>query len=126
MGVESFPRDLLISAWSAALLCVGSLVVAVSSSLSTLVAGFCIMTLGSGATVSLRAFLASKVDRSFSGRIFAVISATSTIGSLLGMPLMGTLYSLNISSGEGDISLPFAAAAVRLPKFSELQPLTLI
>lgn len=81
--------------------------------------------MGSGATISLRAFLASKVDRSFSGRVFAVISATSTIGSLLGMPLMGTLYSLNISREAGDVSLPFATASVSLLEISGFQFLTL-
>ncbi|KAI8951737.1 major facilitator superfamily domain-containing protein [Xylaria longipes] len=104
-------QDLLISSGSAMLLCIGSIMVAVSPSLSTLVVGFSIMTLGSGVTISLRAFLASKIDRAFSGRLFAAISATSTIGNLVGMPVMGTLYSLSMSSEEGIISLPFAMSA---------------
>ncbi|KAI3316738.1 major facilitator superfamily domain-containing protein [Xylariaceae sp. AK1471] len=112
MNVESFTRDLYLSASSAAFLCAGSTVVALSSSLWTLVAGFSIMTLGSGVTVSFRAFLASKVERSMSGRLFMAISATSTIGSLVGMPLMGALYSLSISKQADHISLPFAIAAV--------------
>ncbi|KAI0909268.1 major facilitator superfamily domain-containing protein [Ustulina deusta] len=112
MKVGPFTRDLLISAASALLLCAGSISIAVSSSLSTLVVGFCIMTLGSGVTVSLRAFLASKVDRSLSGRLFAATSTTSTIGSLVGMPLMGTLYSLSISKEAINVPLPFAMAAV--------------
>ncbi|KAI1127256.1 major facilitator superfamily domain-containing protein [Nemania abortiva] len=111
MCVGSFARDLFISASSALLLCVGSIMIALSSNISTLVVGFCVATLGSGATVSLRAFLASKVDKSFSGRVFAAISATSTIGSLVGMPLMGTLYSLSISKEASDVSLPFVMAA---------------
>ncbi|KAI0873288.1 major facilitator superfamily domain-containing protein [Hypoxylon argillaceum] len=112
MRMGSFARDLLISTFSVVLLCVGSIMVAFSSNISTLVVGFCITTLGSGATVSLRAFLASKVDTSLSGRIFAAISATSAIGSLVGMPLMGTLYSLSISKEASSISLPFVVAAV--------------
>ncbi|KAI0521649.1 major facilitator superfamily domain-containing protein [Xylaria bambusicola] len=107
----SFTRDLIISSSSTLLLCAGAISIAVSSNLSTLVVGFCIMTLGSGATVSLRAFLASKVDRSLSGRLFAATSTTSTIGSLIGMPLMGALYSISISEETVDISLPFAMAA---------------
>ncbi|KAI0532100.1 major facilitator superfamily domain-containing protein [Xylaria digitata] len=112
MNFRPITRDLFISASSAVLLCVGSMVIATSLNPSTLVAGFCIMTLGSGATISLRAFLASKVNRVLSGRLFAAISATSTIGSLVGMPLMGTLYSLSISNKAGTICLPFAIAAV--------------
>ncbi|KAI1419203.1 major facilitator superfamily domain-containing protein [Xylaria sp. FL1777] len=111
MRLGSFARDLFISASSTLLLCAGSILIAVSPSIPTLVAGFCIMTLGSGATVSLRAFLASKVDRSLSGRLFAATSATSTIGNLVGMPLMGALYSLSISNEAVDVSLPFAMAA---------------
>ncbi|KAI0481806.1 major facilitator superfamily domain-containing protein [Xylaria cf. heliscus] len=106
-----FIRDLFISLSSAMFLCIGSIMVAVSPSLSALVVGFSIMTLGSGVTISLRAFLASKIDRSFSGRLFAAISATSTIGNLVGMPVMGTLYSLSISKEESNISLPFAMSA---------------
>ncbi|KAK5626751.1 hypothetical protein RRF57_002467 [Xylaria bambusicola] len=106
-----FTRDLIISSSSTLLLCAGAISIAVSSNLSTLVVGFCIMTLGSGATVSLRAFLASKVDRSLSGRLFAATSTTSTIGSLIGMPLMGALYSLSISEETVNISFPFAMAA---------------
>ncbi|KAI1298070.1 major facilitator superfamily domain-containing protein [Xylaria venustula] len=112
LKADLITRDLLMSASSALLLCAGSVIIAVSSTVPTLVVGFCIMTLGSGVTVSLRAFLASKVDRSLSGRFFAATSATSTIGSLLGMPLMGTLYSLSISKQAVNVSLPFATAAV--------------
>ncbi|KAI0423537.1 major facilitator superfamily domain-containing protein [Xylaria sp. FL1042] len=112
MKLDPFTRDLLISASSALLLCAGSILIAASSSISILVVGFCIMTLGSGATVSLRAFLASKVDKSLSGRLFAATSATSTIGSLVGMPLMGALYSLSISKEAVNICLPFATGAV--------------
>ncbi|KAI0440334.1 major facilitator superfamily domain-containing protein [Xylaria telfairii] len=111
LRVRPLIRDLSISSGSAMLLCIGSTMVAVSPSLSALIAGFSIMTLGSGVTISLRAFLASKIDRSFSGRLFAAISATSTIGNLVGMPLMGTLYSLSISKEEGHLSLPFAMSA---------------
>ncbi|KAI0857414.1 major facilitator superfamily domain-containing protein [Xylaria cubensis] len=104
-------RDLFLSSGSAMLLCIGSIIIAASPNLSTLVAGFSIMTLGSGATISLRAFLASKINSSFSGRLFAAISATSTIGNLVGMPVMGTLYSLSISKEWSVISLPFAMSA---------------
>ncbi|KAI1350597.1 major facilitator superfamily domain-containing protein [Xylaria sp. FL0043] len=111
MKFGPFARDLLISSFSTLLLFAGSIAIAVSPSISALVVGFCIMTLGSGATVSLRAFLASKVDKSLSGRLFAATSATSTIGSLVGMPLMGALYSLSISKEAVNISLPFVMAA---------------
>ncbi|KAI1358088.1 major facilitator superfamily domain-containing protein [Xylaria arbuscula] len=112
LKLGSFTRDLIISSSSTLLLCAGSISIALSMNLPTLVVGFCIMTLGSGATVSLRAFLASKVDRSLSGRLFAATSTTSTIGSLIGMPLMGALYSLSISEDTVNISWPFAMAAV--------------
>ncbi|KAI1739703.1 major facilitator superfamily domain-containing protein [Xylaria scruposa] len=111
LRARPFTRDLFISSGSAMLLCIGSIIIAASPNLSTLVAGFSIMTLGSGATISLRAFLASKINNSFSGRLFAAISATSTIGNLVGMPVMGTLYSLSISKEGGIISLPFAMSA---------------
>ncbi|KAI0111105.1 major facilitator superfamily domain-containing protein [Nemania sp. FL0031] len=111
MRVRPVTQDLFISAASALLLGVGSITVGLSSHLPTLVGGFCITTLGSGATISLRAFIASRVDKSFSGRIFAAISATSTIGSLVGMPLMGALYSLSISTEAGNICFPFMGAA---------------
>ncbi|KAI0202877.1 major facilitator superfamily domain-containing protein [Astrocystis sublimbata] len=110
LGASPSSQDLTLSTISAILLCIGSVIMALSPSLTTLVAGFSIMTLGSGASISLRAFLSSRVDKSSSGRLFAIIAATSTIGNLVGMPLMGALYSLNIST-DIFVSFPFFLAS---------------
>lgn len=76
------------------------------------VVGFATATIGSGTTVTLRAFLATTVDRAFSGRLFAAIAAMSTIGNVVGMPVMGALYSASISQETIGISLPFLVPAV--------------
>ncbi|KAF5965550.1 major facilitator superfamily transporter [Fusarium coicis] len=102
-------RDLTLSASGALCCTLGTLVVAAAPNLATVAFGFALSVLGSSMTVTLRSFLASNVQNAFSGRLFAVVSMTGTIGSLIGMPIMGAAYSLGISH---DIGLPFMVSAV--------------
>jgi MFS family permease len=102
-------RDLVLSASGAFCCTVGTLIVATAPNLATVAFGFALSVLGSSMTVTLRSFLASNVQTAFSGRLFAGISMTGTIGSLVGMPVMGAAYSLGINH---DIGLPFLVSVV--------------
>ncbi|KAF5613333.1 major facilitator superfamily transporter [Fusarium tjaetaba] len=102
-------RDLTLSASGAFCCTLGTLVVAAAPNLATVAFGFALSVLGSSMTVTLRSFLASNVQNAFSGRLFAVVSMTGTIGSLIGMPIMGAAYSLGINY---DIGLPFLVSAL--------------
>ncbi|KAF5590900.1 major facilitator superfamily transporter [Fusarium pseudoanthophilum] len=102
-------RDLTLSASGALCCTLGTLVVAAAPNLATVAFGFALSVLGSSMTVTLRSFLASNVQNAFSGRLFAVVSMTGTIGSLIGMPIMGAAYSLGINY---DIGLPFLVSAL--------------
>ncbi|KAF5628215.1 hypothetical protein F25303_10488 [Fusarium sp. NRRL 25303] len=102
-------RDLTLSASGAFCCTLGTLIVAAAPNLATVAFGFALSVLGSSMTVTLRSFLASNVQNAFSGRLFAGISMTGTIGSLVGMPVMGAAYSLGINY---NIGLPFLVSAL--------------
>ncbi|KAI1029832.1 hypothetical protein LB503_008111 [Fusarium chuoi] len=102
-------RDLTLSASGAFCCTLGTLIVAAAPNLATVAFGFALSVLGSSMTVTLRSFLASNVQNAFSGRLFAGISMTGTIGSLVGMPIMGAAYSLGINY---NIGLPFLISAL--------------
>ncbi|VTT84417.1 unnamed protein product [Fusarium fujikuroi] len=102
-------RDITLSASGAFCCTLGTLIVAAAPNLPTVAFGFALSVLGSSMTVTLRSFLASNVQNAFSGRLFAGISMTGTIGSLVGMPIMGAAYSLGINY---NIGLPFLVSAV--------------
>ncbi|KAF5635037.1 major facilitator superfamily transporter [Fusarium sp. NRRL 52700] len=106
---SSANRDLTLSASGAFCCTLGTLVVAAAPNLATVAFGFALSVLGSSMTVTLRSFLASYVENAFSGRLFAGISMTGTIGSLIGMPIMGAAYSLSINC---NIGLPFLVSAL--------------
>ncbi|KAF5540196.1 major facilitator superfamily transporter [Fusarium phyllophilum] len=106
---SSANRDLTLSASGALCCTLGTLVVAAAPNLATVAFGFALSVLGSSMTVTLRSFLASYVQDAFSGRLFAGISMTGTIGSLVGMPIMGAAYSLGINY---NIGLPFLVSAL--------------
>ncbi|KAG5751904.1 hypothetical protein H9Q70_005440 [Fusarium xylarioides] len=106
---SSANRDLTLSASGALCCTLGTLVVAAAPNLATVAFGFALSVLGSSMTVTLRSFLVSYVQDAFSGRLFAGISMTGTIGSLVGMPIMGAAYSLGINY---NIGLPFLVSAL--------------
>ncbi|KAI3584598.1 hypothetical protein IWW34DRAFT_800568 [Fusarium oxysporum f. sp. albedinis] len=106
---QSANRDLALSASGAFCCTLGTLIVAAAPNLATVAFGFALSVLGSSMTVTLRSFLASNVQNAFSGRLFAGISMTGTIGSLVGMPIMGAAYSLGINY---NIGLPFLVSAL--------------
>ncbi|KAF4502917.1 MFS general substrate transporter [Fusarium agapanthi] len=104
-------RDLTLSATGALCCTLGTLVIAAAPNLATVAFGFALSVLGSSMTATLRYFLASNVQNAFSGRLFAGISMTGTVGSLVGMPIMGAAYSLGINY---NIGLPFLVSATTL------------
>ncbi|ENH66193.1 hypothetical protein FOC1_g10008220 [Fusarium oxysporum f. sp. cubense race 1] len=110
---QSANRDLALSASGAFCCTLGTLIVAAAPNLAMVAFGFALSVLGSSMTVTLRSFLASNVQNVFSGRLFAGISMTGTIGSLVGMPIMGAAYSLGINY---NIGLPFMVSAVSYTK----------
>ncbi|KAI1060691.1 hypothetical protein LB506_007401 [Fusarium annulatum] len=111
---SSANRDLVLSASGAFCCTLGTLIVAAAPNLATVAFGFALSVLGSSMTVTLRSFLASNVQNAFSGRLFAGISMTGTIGSLVGMPIMGAAYSLGINY---NIGLPFLVSAHLSPSW---------
>jgi MFS family permease len=112
--LTSASRDLALSRWSVFLICTGSFIVAFAPSLWILVVGFAITVLGSGASVTLRSFLASSVDPAFSGRLYTAISTVGTLGGLVGMPIMGAVYSWGLGHRSWNVAPPFMVAGVCL------------
>ncbi|CEI59932.1 unnamed protein product [Fusarium venenatum] len=95
-------RDLVLSTAGIACAAVGTLLASFASNIVVILIAFVITLLGSVMSVALRSFLTSNVENQFSGRLFAGISMTETIGSLVGAPIMHNAYTPD--------GLPFAVS----------------
>jgi hypothetical protein len=85
---------------------------AFAPNIPTLAIGLAVVVLGSSTTVTLRTFLASHVDTAFAGRLFAIISTIGTVGSFMGMPIMGALYAWGVKTSVRAVALPFLVSGV--------------
>lgn len=81
-------RDLILSASGIILAAVGTLLALFAPNFVIVVVAFVITLSGSVMSVALRSFVASNIEDTFSGRLFASISVTETIGSLVGALIM--------------------------------------
>jgi hypothetical protein len=97
-------RDLILSASGIILAAVGTLLALFAPNFVIVVVAFIITLSGSVMSVALRSFVASNIEDTFSGRLFAGISATETIGSLVGASIM---HSPNAPDGR-----PFIVSVV--------------
>jgi hypothetical protein len=77
------------------LLAIG-LIVRFPTNPGVLVVGFTITVLGSGASITLRSFLAASVNPTFSARLLVAISTIGTLGALVDTPIVGAVYSRGI------------------------------
>jgi MFS family permease len=98
-------RDVILSSTWIACATVGTFIVLLAPNLATAIVGFIIATLGYAMPISLRSFLASHFEKSFSGRLFAGITIVETIGGLIGQPLMMAGYYTQ--------GVPFVISVVR-------------
>lgn len=90
-------RDLILSACGMALAAVGTLLAFLAPNFIIVVVAFVITLSGSVMSVALRSFVASNIEDTFSGRLFAGISVIETIGSLVGASIM---HSPNAPDGR--------------------------
>ncbi|KAH7255982.1 hypothetical protein BKA59DRAFT_67234 [Fusarium tricinctum] len=90
-------RDLILSASGIILAAVGTLFALFAPNFVVVVVAFVITLSGSVMSVALRSFVASNIEDSFSGRLFAGISVTETISSLVGASIM---HSPNAPDGR--------------------------
>jgi hypothetical protein len=90
-------RDLILSASGIILAAVGTLLALFAPNFVIVVVAFVITLSGSVMSVALRSFVASNIEDTFSGRLFAGISVTETIGSLVGASIM---HSPNAPDGR--------------------------
>ncbi|RGP79183.1 hypothetical protein FLONG3_2619 [Fusarium longipes] len=98
-------RDIVLSSAWVASCAVGTLIILLAPNLATAIIGFILVTLEYAAPVSIRSFLASHFEKSYSGRLFAGIGIVETIGGLLGQHLT--------TAGYYTQGVPFAISLVR-------------
>lgn len=97
-------RDLILSASGIILAAVGTLLALLAPNFVIVVVAFVITLSGSVMSVALRSFVTSNIEDTFSGRLFAGISVTETVGSLVGASIM---HSPNAPDGR-----PFVISVV--------------
>ena len=102
--------DLLVAKISAAILVLGLLIMGLGKSLTTLITGLIIYTLGWGLGESVTLYLTSRVDESEVATLFSIVSMVSTVGSLAGTPLLAAAFSKEMEiQGVGSGMMFFVA-----------------
>jgi MFS family permease len=68
--------------------------------------------LGTGYSQAIRAFLTALVPKHEMALLYTLISVFSSVGMLVGSPILGYAFALGIRKGGTAIGLPFFCAAV--------------
>lgn len=74
--------------------------------------GFVIFPLGGAFTISMKSFLSSALGEDHHGRLYAIVAAVETLGSLIGTPIFATIFSKGLRLGGWALGVPYLASAV--------------
>lgn len=94
---------------------VGQLLVWSAHVPATMIGGIIIYSLATGLGPALQSISVSFVDKIHTARMFTMFAAVMTCGTMIGNPLMATLFSFGMKLGGEWLGLGYLAAAVRVP-----------
>ncbi|KAF2720183.1 MFS general substrate transporter, partial [Polychaeton citri CBS 116435] len=100
-------KDLYLARASLALQAIGWACTGASGSITTFALGTATNTLGSGASLFLRSLSSTLVPRSKVASVYSLISAIDTAGSMLGAPLLASLFEKGMKWKTFWLGLPF-------------------
>ncbi|KAK3073111.1 hypothetical protein LTR53_005592 [Teratosphaeriaceae sp. CCFEE 6253] len=100
-------KDLYLTRLSMFFMLAGFVLIAMSPSAWTVAISLAIASLGSGAYLVLRSFIASLVPAHHIARLFSTITLIDTLGSMFGSALLAGLFKRGLVLGGGWIGLPF-------------------
>lgn len=107
LGFSGKYKDLVITRASLAIMAIGWTLVGIASTAWLFVIGLVIISLGSGAMITLRSFLTSLVPVHQIARIYSIVCVVDTLGLMFGSPIMAEFFELGMAWGRAYIGLPF-------------------
>lgn len=99
--------DLLMARASIGVYALGWLCLGLAPTISLSAVGMGIMALGSGSMFLVRSFLTPLVPAHNVARLYSLISVVDTLGAMLGLPLLASLFNRGLAAGGLGIGLPF-------------------
>ena len=105
-------KDVLLLRVSSILVTFGFLIEGIAPSTPFFIVGYCVATMGMGATALIRSLLASLVKKDEVGRLFAVMSLVWTAAMLVASPVVASLMGEGLKRGGMWAGLPFVITGV--------------
>lgn len=103
----SFAKDLLLCRISFVLVTAGVLTDGLAPTISLLIFGLLMQSLGSGTAALVRSLISALVKPTELARLFTVVSMLETISVLVALPTVASLYATGLRLGGGWVGLPF-------------------
>ncbi|KJZ70264.1 hypothetical protein HIM_10345 [Hirsutella minnesotensis 3608] len=110
LSMPAVSRDLILARASFLLAALGAVVVGLSKSPATMIAGLCVYYLGTGYNVILRSLLASVVE-GHTPILFNCVALLEAAGSLISGPVMAQSFRAGLRFGGSWVGIPFFIAA---------------
>lgn len=99
--------NLVLAKGSVIFLIVGPIIFALANQMEGIVVSIVVFTLGSGFGAAMRSFVTSLVPKNETALLYTMISIFTSLGTLIGTPLVGLIFSAGIRKGGAAIGLPF-------------------
>ena len=112
LGMSPLSKDLWLSRWSAAVLILADLAVALSYSPILFAAGLVLLSGGSGLVPLIRSLLNAQVEPHHVGILNTLLGFLDTLGVMIAAPVFSESLNKGIELGGPWIGLPFLAGAV--------------
>jgi len=103
--------NLLFAKASVVFLIAGPVILGVSERANGIFVAIVVFTFGQGFGAAMRSFLTSLVSKNQTALLYTMISIFSSLGTLVGTPLIGLVFSFGIKKGGAAIALPFFVCA---------------
>lgn len=112
MGMASPLVDKYLTVTSGMLLVVGSLLIFLSVTPTSLIFGQTMLAAGLAFSVTGRSFLSNLVDPRYMSLLFTSVTAVSHVGLIVGGPLLAGVFKIGLDVGDVWIGLPFLVTAI--------------
>jgi len=108
-------KNVVLARLSLGMLSLGLLLQGLAPSISTLICGLLVGTLGAGVSSVLRALAGSLVDHKDNGKVFSGLAVAETISWMAAFPAVAGMYNAGIQKGGGAwLGMPFDITGIVL------------
>ncbi|ORY70383.1 uncharacterized protein BCR38DRAFT_421885 [Pseudomassariella vexata] len=110
--IDEKRRDLVLARWSFLSFILGTLIIGLSPSLTGMIVGLLIMSLGSGQGSLIRSTTALYVDPEHRSRLYTLSAMVEQSSSIYSDPMLAGLFTLGMRMDGGWIGLPYFGVSV--------------